>query len=53
LSKRANKEEVKNDKFYNAGYKGLYNGETPDSIGKGKKAYKYQNIRNYKLFVEL
>ncbi len=37
LSKRANNAGVKNfDKFHNAGYKGLYNGETADDIAKRK-----------------
>ena len=38
LSQAAKKSGVKNfDKFHNAGYKGLYNGETADDIAKRKK----------------
>ena len=38
LSRTAINAGVKNlDKFYNAGYKGLYNGETADDIAKRKK----------------
>ena len=38
LNKTAQKSGVKNfDKFHNAGYKGLYNGETADDIAKRKK----------------
>ena len=37
LNQTAKKAGVKNfDKFHNAGYKGLYNGETADDIAKGK-----------------
>ena len=37
LNQAAKKAGVKNfDKFYNAGYKGLYNGETADDIAKRK-----------------
>ena len=37
LNQTAKKEGVKNfDKFHNAGYKGLYNGETADDIAKRK-----------------
>ena len=37
LNKTAQKSGVKNfDKFHNAGYKGLYNGETADDIAKRK-----------------
>ncbi len=37
LNQTAKKAGVKNfDKFYNAGYKGLYNGETADDISKRK-----------------
>lgn len=37
---------VKNfDKFHNAGYKGLYNGETADDIAK-RKGLSYENIVN-------
>ena len=37
LNQTAKKSGVKNfDKFYNAGYKGLYNGETADDIAKRK-----------------
>ena len=37
LNKTASKAGVKNfDKFHNAGYKGLYNGETADDIAKRK-----------------
>ena len=37
LNKTAKKSGVKNfDKFHNAGYKGLYNGETADDIAKRK-----------------
>ena len=42
LSKRANNAGVKNfDKFHNAGYKGLYNGETADDIAK-RKSLRYR-----------
>ncbi len=38
LNQTAKKAGVKNfDKFHNAGYKGLYNGETADDISKRKK----------------
>ena len=38
LNQVAAKAEVRNfDKFHNAGYKGLYNGETADDIAKRKK----------------
>lgn len=38
LNQTAEKAGVKNfDKFHNAGYKGLYNGETADDISKRKK----------------
>ena len=38
LNKAARDAGVKNfDKFHNAGYKGLYNGETADDIAKRKK----------------
>ena len=38
LNKTASSAGVKNfDKFHNAGYKGLYNGETADDIAKRKK----------------
>ena len=38
LNQTAKKAGVKNfDKFHNAGYKGLYNGETADDIAKRKK----------------
>ena len=38
LNQTAKKTGVKNfDKFHNAGYKGLYNGETADDIAKRKK----------------
>ena len=38
LNQAAKKAGVKNfDKFHNAGYKGLYNGETADDIAKRKK----------------
>lgn len=38
LNKTASKAGVKNfDKFHNAGYKGLYNGETANDIAKRKK----------------
>lgn len=38
LNKTAKKAGVKNfDKFHNAGYKGLYNGETADDIAKRKE----------------
>lgn len=38
LNKVASNVGVKNfDKFHNAGYKGLYNGETADDIAKRKK----------------
>ena len=37
LNQTAKKSGVKNfDKFHNAGYKGLYNGETADDIAKRK-----------------
>ena len=37
LNQTAKKARVKNfDKFHNAGYKGLYNGETADDIAKRK-----------------
>ena len=37
LNQTAKKAGVKNfDKFHNAGYKGLYNGETADDIDKRK-----------------
>lgn len=37
---------VKNfDKFHNAGYKGLYNGETADVIAK-RRGLSYENIVN-------
>lgn len=42
LSKHANNAGVKNfDKFHNAGYKGLYNGETADDIAK-RKSLRYR-----------
>ena len=38
LNQTAKKAGVKNfDKFHNAGYKGLYNGETADDIAKRKE----------------
>ncbi len=38
LNRTAVKSGVKNlNKFHNAGYKGLYNGETADDIAKRKK----------------
>lgn len=37
LNQAAKNAGVKNfDKFHNAGYKGLYNGETANDIAKGK-----------------
>lgn len=42
MSKHANNAGVKNfDKFHNAGYKGLYNGETADDIAK-RKSLRYR-----------
>ncbi|MDY3798665.1 MAG: hypothetical protein SO067_06090 [Bacilli bacterium] len=50
LNQTAKEVEVKNfDKFHNAGYKGLYNGETANDIAKRKVRIKwvYDN-KNFK-----
>ena len=45
LNQTAKKAGVKNfDKFHNAGYKGLYNGETADDIAKRKNLRYRENI---------
>lgn len=45
LNQTAKKSGVKNfDKFHNAGYKGLYNGETADDIAKRKGLWYREDI---------
>ena len=47
LNQTAKNAGVKNfDKFHNAGYKGLYNGETADDIFKRKKLRYREDILN-------
>ena len=51
LNQTAKEVEVKNfDKFHNAGYKGLYNGETANDIAKRKvrikEVYDNKNFKN-------
>ena len=46
LNQTAKKAGVKNfDKFHNAGYKGLYNGETADDIAKRKSNMEFHSQR--------
>ena len=58
LNQTAKKAGVKNfDKFHNAGYKGLYNGETADDIAK-RKGLRYRedildNMSSSKLIANL
>ena len=54
LNQTAKKAGVKNfDKFHNAGYKGLYNGETADDISKRKKLRYREDILDNMGSVEL
>ena len=54
LNQTAKKAGVKNfDKFHNAGYKGLYNGETADDIAKRKKLRYNEDILDNMGSIEL
>ena len=54
LNQTAKKARVKNfDKFHNAGYKGLYNGETADDIAKRKGLRYREDILDNMVSTEL